>query len=106
MRWFKSGYIDYLVSLNGAAKNCPVVVFCYLDGASVGAGQARDIAYARGLLCVSANRVLLGWLQSRAWPARTNMASSYKYGPLVQMARLYGAWIEFLTFKRCVYGYS
>ncbi len=40
------------------------------------------------------------------WPARTNMASSYKYGPLVQMARLYGAWIEFLTFKRCVYGYS
>ena len=45
-------------------------------------------------------------LQSRAWPARTNMASSYKYGQLVQMARLYGAWIEFLTFKRCVYGYS
>jgi len=43
--------------------------------ASVGAGHAREIAHARGLLCVSANRVLLGWLQSRARPARTNKTS-------------------------------
>ena len=40
--------------------------------ASVGAGHARDIAHARGLLCASANRMLLGWLQSRARPARTD----------------------------------
>ncbi len=58
------------------------------------------------ILAMLAEKYRAESLQSQAWPARTNMARSYKYGQFVQMARLYGAWIEFLTFKRCVYGYS
>ena len=75
------------MSLKRGSQKLPRCCFSITwQDASVGAGHARDlggacdfgyacncnIGYTRGLLWVSANRVLLGWLHSRAWPARTD----------------------------------
>ena len=87
MRWFNFSCINYLLSVKrGSQKTAPLLFSVTWMSASVEAGHTRDlggacdfgyacncnIGYTRGLLWVSANRVLLGWLQSRAWPARTD----------------------------------